>query len=809
MLKNYFQLAFRNLIKNKIFSFINIFGLTIGLACCMLIAAFLFDELSFDKYPAKASQIYRVGVRLNQNGGVADYPIVDVAVGAGIKSAFPGVLASSRLRPLEEDYVSYGDKQFKEKHLALCDSNFLEMFSIPLIEGNPKTALTAPGSIVITKSFANKYFGNLSAMGKTLKIFGGVKVTGVIDKVPDNSHFHFDAFISMASNRWAMIGTTWSNIGFYTYLLLDKDIDPKKLESKFPQLTEKYVVPEAQHDMGVSLAEARKAMNTWHFYLIPVTDIHLHAATKYELEANGDIQNVYIFGALALFIMLLACVNFTNLSTASSAKRSREVGIRKVLGSVKKQLVSQFLTESVLLTCFGMFFALLLVYLLLPYFNQLSGKHISISFFLNYRSFFFALSLVLFVGIVAGIYPAFFLSSFNTIAVLKSASPGTTSKRNSLRSGLVIFQFMISSSLIIATVIIYQQLHFMQNKKLGYDKEQVLVIQDTYALHRNQEPFKQQLLKDSRVVNATISMDAPVDLVGTGVDGSEVYAKENKENETAAEIHAFYFHVDYDYLSTLGMKMAAGRYFSKDFASDSSAVVINESAVRDLGWTSNRSAIDKTVVSSGQHEYKVVGVVQDFNYASAKQKIAPLFMMLGHNYGALMVKIRTDDVKGFLEEAKKQWEAFNTEIPFSYYFLDDRFASLYQAEQKTGQVFTLFAILAIIIASLGLFGLVAFTTEQRTKEIGIRKVLGASVNQVLFLLSKKFLSLVCIAFVISIPLTWWAMHNWLNNFAYRISINWWVFLMAGLLAVLIALLTISFQAVKAALANPVKSLRTE
>jgi putative ABC transport system permease protein len=811
MLKNYFRIAVRNLIKNKIFSFINIFGLAVGLSCCMLIAAFLFDELSFDKYPEHANQIYRIGLQIKQNGGVADYPQVDVAVGAGIKNTFPEVLASTRINNQGDAFVHYSDKQFKEQHIAFCDSNFLQLFSIPLIAGDDKTALIAPNSIVITKSFAKKYFGGEEALGKALTIGRtAFKVTGIIDKVPDNSHFHYDAFISMTSNNYAVNGHTWSNLGFYTYFLLNKDADAKKLEAKFPELITKYVAPEAGRDMGISLAEAQKTVNSWHFYLMPVTDIHLHSNTKYELDANGDIQYVYIFGALAVFILLLACVNFTNLSTASSAKRSREVGIRKVLGSVKDQLIFQFLTESVLLTCCAMLFALLFVYLLLPSFNHLSGKHISILFFLNYKALIAAVGLIFFVGILAGIYPAFFLSSFETISVLKGASSNTPAKRSGLRSGLVVFQFMISTALIIATIVVYQQLHFMQNKKLGYDKEQVLVLQDTYGLDSNQYAFKQKLLRDSRVVNATVSRDVPVGRGDGDMGGSQVYAKENKANENESEIHANFFRVDYDYISTLGMKIIAGRNFSKDFHSDSSAtVVINEAAVRDLGWKDNNSALNKIIISSGQHEYNVIGVVQDFNYASAKQKIAPVMMMLGRNSGGIMVKVKTADIESFLADVKKDWNGYNARTPFAYYFLDDKFATLYAAEEKTGQIFTMFAVIAVLIASLGLFGLVAFTTEQRTKEIGIRKVLGASINQVLVLLSKEFLLLVCVAFIISIPVTWWAMYNWLNNFAYRINMSWWIFLAAGLLAVLIALMAISFLAIKAAVANPVKSLRTE
>jgi putative ABC transport system permease protein len=802
MIRNYFKIAFRNLKKNKAFSFINILGLAVGLTCFMLIAVFVFNELSYDKYPAQAKNIYRVILSVTGNGDIAAYPMVDVAVGEGMKNAFPEIKATTRISPAS-DFIKYGDNQFKEEHLAFADSNFLQLFSIPLIEGNSSDALVSPNSIVISKSLAKKYFGDQNALGKSLAIGtkGDLyKVTGIIDKVPENSHFHFDAFLSLSS--WHLTRQTWSNLGFYTYLLLNKNADPKELEKKFPQLVAEHVVPEIQHDMGVSLAEAQKSVNTFVFSLQPLTDIHLYSHTKYELEPNGDIQYVYIFSALALFILLLACVNFTNLSTARAVKRAREVGIRKVLGSLKKQLVIQFLTESVLLTFLSMLIAFGLLFLILPYFNHVANRQIPFSFFISYQSILAMISLVFVTGILAGIYPSFFLSSFNTIKVLKGSS-SKGSQKSVLRSSLVVFQFFISIALIIATIVVYQQLYFMQNKNLGYDKEQVLFLPDARLLGKNQAAFKQQLSQNKNVVATSISRSVP----GLPfMDGTEIYPK--NETGNGKEIHANIYHVDEDYLKTLGIKIISGRNFSKDFPTDSSAVVINQSMVRELGW-SRINPLGRTIVRSGQQQFKVIGVVSDFNYASAKQEIAPLMMMLGNNYGGLVIKINTGNVKGFLSDLKKQWDDFNPEGPLEYNFLDDNFAKLYASEIRTQQIFSAFAIIAIIIASLGLFGLSAFVTEQRTKEIGIRKVLGASVQSVLLLVSKEFLFLVGIAFIISVPVTWWAMHVWLQDFAYRISIAWWVFVIAGIIAILISAFTISFQAIKAAIANPVKSLRSE
>ncbi len=802
MFKNYLKTAIRNLRKNKAFSFINIFGLAIGLCCFMLIALFVYSELSYDKYPGDAKNMYRVLLSDAGNGDVAVYPDVDFAVGPGMKNAFPEVKAFTRVSPAT-DFVKYNDQQFKENKLAFADSNFLQLFSIPLTEGSNKNALVQPNCVVISRSFAKKYFGDQDPVGKSLTI--GLhnalyKVTGVFDKVPDNSHFHFDAFMSLTT--WHITNPTWNNLGPYTYLLLNKNADPKKLQAKFPQLVAKYVVPENQRDMGISLEEAQKSVNTFIFSLQPLTDIHLYSHTKYELEPNGDIQYVYIFSALAVFILLLACINFTNLSTARAVKRAKEVGIRKVMGSARLQLMRQFLTESIVLSLCAMILAFLFTILLLPYFDSLAGKEIHIHYLLQFKIIISLVALIVMVGVLAGIYPAFFLSSFNPAKVLKGAS--VSNRKSLLRSGLIVFQFFVSTALIIATLIVSRQLHYMQNKKLGYDSEQVLCIPDGRLLGDNQSAFKQQLLQDARVASVSISRSVPGDLF---MDGTEIFPK--NENGNGQEIHTNIFHVDYDYLNTLGIRIKEGRNFSRDYPTDSaSGVVINEAEVRQLGW-SHTNPVGKTIVRSGQQQLKVIGVVNDFNYASAKQEVAPLMMVLGRNFGGFIIKIKTSDVTGFISDLKKYWNSFSPQGPLNFSFLDETFAALYANEERTQQIFSSFSVIAIIIAALGLFGLSAFVIEQRTKEIGIRKVLGASVQQVLLLVSKEFLSLVVIAFAISIPVTWLAMHKWLESYAYRINIGAGVFAIAGMTAILIALITISFQAMKAAVANPVKSLRAE
>jgi len=805
MIRNYFRIAWRSLLRNRTFSFINIFGLTLGFVCCMLITMFVHDELGYDRYAAVSDRIYRVQLHVTGNGDIATYPTVDVAVGKGMANSFPEVEAYTRFSVTGNVPVRYKEVDFKERRLAYADSNFLNFFSLPLIEGDARTALAAPSSIVITRELARKYFGTEDPLGKSLVIGTRFpyKVTGVMNAMPEQSHFHFDALMSTSTLPY-LNGNSWSNISTSTYLRLTPGADPKKLEAKFPELVAKNVVPEIQHDMGVSLAEAQKSVNTFRFFLQPLTSIHLYSDTKYEIEANSDIRYVYIFGALALFILLLACVNFTNLSTAGAFKRAREIGIRKVLGSLKSQLIVQFLAESVLLSFFALALSFLLVYVLLPYFNQLSGKHVLFNAFLTPG--FIAISIVsaLAAGILAGVYPAFFLSSFNTIRVLKGAAASTGNRKSVLRSGLVVFQFFVSTALIISTIVVYRQLHYMQDKKLGYDTQQLVSIEDTYLLGNNEAAFAQQLLRDSRVSKATVGRDVPGSVF---MDGSEVVPR-NPDGVSGKEIHSNIYHVDYDYIPTLGMKIIAGRNFSRDFGTDSTAVIINEAAVEDLGWKET-GPLGKTIVQSGQQAFTVIGVVADFHYASVKQKIAPLMMRLGRGRGGMIVKIGAGNVKPFLDDVKKQWDAYHPGAPFSYHFLDEQFASLYASEKRTGSIFTTFSIIAIFIACLGLFGLAAFVTEQRTREIGIRKVLGATVEQLLVLVTREFLVLVALAFLIAAPVSWWLMHDWLQSFAYRISPPWWIFGLSGILAFLVALATVSFQAIKVALANPVRNLRTE
>jgi len=803
MIKNYLKTAWRNLLRNKTFSFINIFGLSIGISVCFIIMLFVQDELSYDKFNLKADRTYRIVFKANISGGKINESNVMPPVAKALKNDYPEVEEATRLRTFGRPKITYADKTFKDGSFAAVDPNFLSVFTLPLIKGDAATALSQSNTVVITKEQANRFFGNEEPVGKLLN-FGNndlYKVTGVIDKIPQNSHFHFDMFGSMLDFKEAN-EPTWMASNYFTYIVLKSGYDYKKLEAKFPGMVKKYMGPQIQQEMGMSLSQFRTKGNELGFALQPLTSIHLHSETSSELEPGGNVQYVYIFGAIAIFMLLIACINFVNLSTASASKRAKEVGVRKVMGSGKFTLITQFLTESVLLTFIALLISFVLIQVALPVFNDLSGKNLSIGF--NIKPIIILLTLGILVGIVAGIYPAFYLSSVKPIAVLKGRVSVST-RSFSLRSGLVVFQFFISVSLIIGTIVVYQQMKFIQNKKLGYNKEQLLVIPNSWALGKNERVFKEELLRDTRVSNVTVSGYKPA---GPSFYNNALAYPAGKENEIMRTLE---YKIDEQYIPTFGMEMAAGRNFSPEYVTDSSGIIINETAAKAFGWGNN--AIGQNIVRQNSDRgrdfsYTVVGVVKDFHFKSLHEAITPLLMVLQSESG-LIVKVKSTDAAALIASIKQRWAGFKTEEPFEYAFIDELYNKTYEAEQKTGRILNIFAVLTILVACLGLFGLATYTAEQRTREIGIRKVLGASVSQVSTMLSKEFLKLVLIACIIAFPLSWFIMNKWLQDFVYRINISWSVFVIAAVAALSIALLTVSYQAIKAAVANPVKSLRTE
>lgn len=810
MFRNYLKVAWRNLSKNKVFSFINILGLAIGLSCFLLIALYVMDELSYDKYNANADRIYRINSDIRFGGADLHMPVTSDMMGQLLKKDYAEVEEYTRIYTFNGDKLIKKDNSFiNEPKVAHVDSTFFNVFTLPAIEGDTKTALNEPSTVVLTASAAKKYFGTEHVLGKTIETKGDdklvpYKITAVIKDIPENSHFHFDFLFSMKN-----VDYDWGEItshNFYTYLLLRKGTDYKAFEKNFAQYINNYVLPAAKQYMHInSMEEFEKAGNKIEYSLIPLTKIHLYSDRSFELSPVGNIQYVYIFSAVALFILLIACINFMNLTTARSANRAREVGIRKVLGTERKDLISQFLIESTLMVVLSLFIAVGVVYAVLPLFNDVADKQMQLSNLFSPYILPLLITLPFIVGLMAGSYPAFFLSAFKPIEVLKGKLK-LGSKSGSLRSVLVVFQFATSIILIIGTIVVYRQLNYIQTRNLGFNKDQVLIIDGTYFLHNNVDAFKNEVLQMPGVVSGTLSDYLPV---SNSSRSDNTYSKE----AVATAQNGFdmqNWRVDYDYIQTMGMKIIKGRNFSKDYGSDSSATIINETTAKILGYSDPLGRQIFQLVGEGQTKpYTIIGVVKNFNFETLHHDVGPLALMLDRSTGTASFKINTSDMKGLISKIETKWEAMAPELPFSYRFLDESFDQMYRAEQRVGKIALTFSILAIFIACLGLFGLATFIAEQRTKEIGIRKVLGASVQSIVQMLSKDFVKLVIISFIFAAPTAWYFMHKWLEDFAFRIDISWWIFVAAGFAALFIALITVSFQAIKAAIANPVKSLRSE
>jgi len=811
MLKNYLKIAWRNLRRNKVFSFINIVGLAIGLSCFLLISVYVLDELSFDKFYKNADRIYRINAHIRFGGTDLNFPFTSDMMGQMLKKDYPQVEEYARVYNSNGNkLVKKGDVYINEYKVCHADSTFFRIFDLPVIAGDVKNALNEPNTVVITEKIAKKYFGTPNAVGKTLETNDNnktlYKVTAVIKNVPDNSHFNFEFYFSMKN-----VDYEWGQFlshNFHTYLLLRQGVSQKSVENKFTEYIDKYCIPQAKQFMQInSMDDLRKSGNNIEYYMTPVTKIHLYSTLQYEFLPGGNVQYVYIFSAVALFILIIACINFMNLTTARSANRAKEVGIRKVLGTEKKDLVSQFLVECTLMVLISMFIAIGIAYLVLPLFNSVSSKSMSL---LNLFSPVILPLLILLpfvVGLLAGSYPAFFLTSFKPVEVLKGKLK-MGSRSGGLRNLLVVFQFFTSIFLIIATIVIYRQLHFIQTKNLGFNKGHVLIINDAYALKNNLTPFKNEILQLPGVTSGSISGFLPV----TSSNRSDNTFSSSPVMDTKNGFDMQTWAVDYDYIKTMGMHITKGRCFSKDFGSDSSAVIINEATAKNLG---RDDPIGKKIYSTyyspnnDRIGYTIIGVVKNFNFESLKQNVGLLGFFLKSSTGLVSFKVNASNIPDVLKQVENKWKAMAPGMPYSYRFLDDAFNEMYSSEQKIGKIILIFSTLAILIACLGLFGLSTFIAEQRTKEIGIRKVLGSSVSSIVQLLSKDFIRLVAIAFVFAAPLAWWAMTKWLQDFANRTSITWWIFLLAGVLAFVIAIATVSFQAIKAALMNPVKSLRTE
>ena len=809
MITNYLKIAFRNLIRNKTFSFINIAGLAVGLACTMLILLWISDEISYDKYLPDSENIYRVNSRYKIGGNDFDSPLSSDMMGQTLKKDYPEVENYTKIYSFNRwKMVKKGNTYISEYKTVYADSNFFSVFQFPALEGNLKDALLQKNNVVINETTAKKYFGRTNVVGETIETNENkstfYKIAAVIKDIPSNTHFHFDFIFPMKNLKYTFGNYMTSN--FYTYLQLKPGIDYKAFEPKLKQYILNYSWPYIKQMIKAgTFQDFEDKGNLIVHSLTPLTDIHLYSNKLNELEANGSISYVYILSTIALFILLIASINFMNLTTANSTKRAREVGIRRVLGTDRIRLIYQFLTESVLIAYFSTAIAMLLVYFLLPMFNSISGKQLQYSDFFSLKGCFFIIILPLITGLFAGSYPAIFLSALKPVSVLKGRLFSVKNGFN-LRAGLVVFQFSASIILIISTALIYSQLNYMQNKKLGYNKEQVLIIDNTSSLGKNIKAFKNEMLQIPGVKEATITGFLPV--------------PSNRNNYTFFKNPAFDVNsgfdmqrwtVDYNYIKFMRMQITKGRDFSEDFATDSSSMIINEAAANLIG----DDPVGKELYSvtgpdlKTRASYKIIAVVKDFNYESLKQPVGPLCMILGNNKGSCSLKIVSANASLILEKAGKIWKSMEPAIPFDYRFMDESFNKMYIEEQNVGLTILSSSVFAVLVACLGLFGLSIFTAQQRTKEIGIRKTLGASISSILLMLSGQFLKWIVIANIIAWPLAYYFMDKWLQDYAYRTEISWGIFILTGGISLLIALVTVSFQAVKAATANPVESLRYE
>ena len=799
MIKNYFKIAWRNLTRHKVYAAINIAGLAAGLSACILIFLFIKDELSYDSHFSKSERIYRVACDFNLMGEADKFALVSKLLAPRMKKDFPEVEHAVRLRNVGKQTIWYEDKAFNEENIFFADSNFFQVFNYQFLAGNPNTALMEPKTIVLTEPLAEKFFGTpAEAVGKTLRFSKHSHlVTGVI-KDPGHSHIKLNALMAMSTverDPAAPPSTKddWFGVSSYTYALLKPGTQPAQLEKSLQNLVQTEIDPWIKE----SKLQA-KVM----FFVQPLTDVHLINDFTYDISPSGNRSYLYIFGFVALFILTIACINYMNLATARSARRAKEVGLRKVVGAHRSQLVRQFIGESVFITLISVVLALVLVELILPFFNELTEKSFSYTYFLSGPFLLALLGIMLFVGLVAGSYPAFFLSKFKPVDVLKSDKSPRGSNAL-LRKVLVVTQFTISLVMIIGTLVVFSQMHYLKNTSLGFNKEQVLVIDipsgDTALVSRLKE-IKSDFLAHPSIKKVATAAHIPGNQVGRRLFFTE---HNGERQERTMSVMA----IDYDFLDLMDIKLADGRNFSKDFPTDQKNFLVNEAAVRYTGW--QKPVGEK--LSMGEPEFsEVVGVVKDFHFASLHNKIEPMALVLApKTQGFLLVRTENQNLPATISFIEEKWKAFDQRHPMEYFFLDVNFDKQYRSEEKMLTVFGYFAGLTIFIACLGLFGLASFTAEQRTKEIGIRKVMGSSVSDIILLLSRDFALLVIIAIVLASPIAWFGMHKWLEDFAYRTDIGWWIFGAAGFSALLIAMLTVSFQATKAALLNPIKALRAE
>lgn len=816
MIKNYLKISIRNLKKQKLYSTINILGLAIGFTCTILILLWVQDELSYDRFNPNANNLYRVNWDFKWNGDEGVGPGTPPPLAAKLVSDIPEVAAATRLRPMLKTVVRYGDKFFNEDGIVSADSNFLELFPFQMLSGNPKSALKEPNSVVLTESIAHKYFGNEPPVGKNIiigeyeKNHYGVyqnlfKVTGIVKDVPRNSHIQFDILTSMSSYPevvWRNWSWVWMQVA--TYVQLKDGVKSPIVQAKISGLTKKYL-PAGFKRLGLSYDDMIKSGGHWNFVLQPLTDVYLSSASiGNRLGPIGNRTQVYLFSIIAIFILLIACINFMNLTTARSSIRTKEIGVRKVLGSARKALISQFIIESLFFSLLALPVAIILVEIFLPLFNIISGKSLAFDIINPLWLPAALIAMGILVGILSGSYPGFYLSSFIPAQVLKGASKSSPG-RGALRNSLVIIQFAITIGVIVCTLLVKKQMDFLRQTDLGFNDKGVIVISNENNRLGNQaETYINRLKAHSQIIDASISTGIPPS--DTFEDYYKVEGKQDKQFNLCSYI------TDENFITTMGLRLVKGRGFEQGYA-DSTSIILNEAAVKYLGLS---DPIGKTITyNSNNVGYKIIGVVKDFNFLTLYSPITPfaLFYKSSKSYtipnSFVVVKIRPDDLKSTIAILSAEWNSVAPALPFEYSFLEESFESHYQSAMRLGNVFFAFSVLTIFIACIGLFALAAFATERRFKKIGIRKVLGASVPEIVVLLSKEFTKLVLLANLIAWPVAYYVINAWLQEFAYHINISIWSFVIAGIAAVLIAFATVAYQAIRAATANPVKSLKYE
>jgi putative ABC transport system permease protein len=805
MYQNYFKIAWRNLIKKKAYSFINIFGLGLGIACCLLIILFVYDELSYDNYHEKKERIYRVthGELADPKATGSAYPHWvwgNAPIGPALKNDFPEIDKVVQFSGRADILLTYKDKMYQEEGIFFMDSTAFDVFTWKMLSGDPKTALAAPYSIVLTESTARKYFGDEDALGKTIKGSeaagrsnpGDYTVTGVIADPPSNSHFRFNVLISMSTFRKSLpeIFDYWGYVDFYTYFLVNENFDEAAFKAKIPAFL-------ARHK---EYAESRYTIA-----IEPMKDMYLRTTADRQPGETGSLSNIYVFSIIGIFILVIAIINFMNLSTARSLERAKEIGIRKSIGAQRKTLISQFLGESLIIVSLSAFVALMIVFLSLPYMVDFTGKELNLLSVLSWQNVSLFVGMIVIVGLIAGSYPALVLSDFNPVMILKGMARSDKGSAG-LRKALVVFQFSLSIALIAGTIVVYYQMSHLLNNNLGFDKEQMLVLDYNYdqVVNGKTEVLKAELEKIPSVLSVAFSRSVPGSYFPHA--GTEIEGPDGAMQQKGQPI----FQVGMDFVTHFGLELIAGRTYSREHPTDSSqAIIVNEAAAKQYGYSNPAEIVGKKFKQWGR-EGVVIGVVKDFNYTSLHRNIEPLTLPFApYSERYLSIKVKPENITETVNAVANVWKNVAPHRPFLYSFLDDDFNRQYKADFMFRKLFTTFSCLAIFIACLGLLGLATYTAQQRTKEIGIRKVLGADVRNIVTLLSKDFIALVLMAILIATPVSWYTMNKWLEGFAYRIEIHPLVFILAGCIALLIAVFTISFQSVKSALMNPVNSLKSE